>query len=133
MLSLFLFITVAVQAQTLPGFVTALVEERAEEGASAEDLVLYYERLLRQPLNLNDASRLQLEETGLFTLFQVESLLAWRERYGAVRSATEWALVEGFTPEVVAQLRPFFTLGEPSAAKAANTPESRPEKAYAIV
>ena len=119
MLSLFLFITVAVQAQTLPGFVTALVEERAEEGASAEDLVLYYERLLRQPLNLNDASRLQLEETGLFTLFQVESLLAWRERYGAVRSATEWALVEGFTPEVVAQLRPFFTLGEPSAAKAA--------------
>ena len=110
----------------LPEAVAALIEQMAERAAEAgddgyggtagvEDLVRYYEQLLRQPLNLNAATRLQLEETGLLTLFQVESLLAWRERYGAVRSVTEWALVEGFSAEAVAQLRPFFSLAEPAA------------------
>lgn len=97
-----------------------LAERAAEEGedgyggaAGMEELVRHYEQLLLKPLNLNAATRKQLEETQLLTLFQVESLLAWRERYAALRSATEWALVEGFSPEVVAQLHPFFTLGEP--------------------
>lgn len=102
-----------------------LIEQMAERAAEAGDdgyggaagmeaLVRYYEQLLRQPLNLNAATRLQLEETGLLTLFQLESLFAWRERYGAVRSATEWALVEGFSPETVARLQPFFSLGDPA-------------------
>lgn len=107
-----------------------LIEQMAERAAEAGDdgyggaagmeaLVRYYEQLLRQPLNLNAATRLQLEETGLLTLFQVESLFAWRERYGAVRSATEWALVEGFSPETVARLQPFFSLGDPAARQQA--------------
>ena len=109
----------------LPEAVTVLIEQMAERAAEAGDdgyggaagmeaLVRYYEQLLRQPLNLNAATRLQLEETGLLTLFQLESLFAWRERYGAVRSATEWALVEGFSPETVARLQPFFSLGDPA-------------------
>ncbi len=114
----------------LPEAVTVLIEQMAERAAEAGDdgyggaagmeaLVRYYEQLLRQPLNLNAATRLQLEETGLLTLFQVESLFAWRERYGAVRSATEWALVEGFSPEMVARLQPFFSLGDPAARQQA--------------
>lgn len=114
----------------LPEAVTVLIEQMAERAAEAGDdgyggaagmeaLVRYYEQLLRQPLNLNAATRLQLEETGLLTLFQVESLFAWRERYGAVRSATEWALVEGFSPETVARLQPFFSLGDPAARQQA--------------
>ncbi|MBR3064726.1 MAG: hypothetical protein IKG90_03630 [Bacteroidales bacterium] len=109
----------------MPEAVTVLIEQMAERAAEAGDdgyggaagmeaLVRYYEQLLRQPLNLNAATRLQLEETGLLTLFQLESLFAWRERYGAVRSATEWALVEGFSPETVARLQPFFSLGDPA-------------------
>ena len=85
-----------VQAQELPVSVTTRIEQLAEEGVAADELVRYYEGLLLSPLNLNAASREKLEETGLLTLFQVESVLAWRERYGAVRSFTEWALVEGF-------------------------------------
>ena len=121
---LMVFVSVGMRAQELPEAVTALIEQMAERAVEnsgggsggtscVEDIVRYYEELLRQPLNLNAATRLQLEETGLLTLFQVESLLAWRERYGAVRSVTEWALVEGFTPESVAALKPFFALGEP--------------------
>lgn len=112
-LILFSFSFVARAQAVLPASVTAWIEQLSEEGSATEALVHYYEELLQHPLNLNAASRLQLEETGLLTLFQVESLLAWRERYGAVRSETEWALVEGFSPEAVSQMHPFFSLGEP--------------------
>ena len=65
----------------LPEPVTALIEQLAERAAEAgddgsggaagvEELVRYYEHLLRRPLNLNAATRLELEETGLLTLFQ---------------------------------------------------------------
>ena len=103
--------------EILPERIAELVEQLSEQGIPAEDLVSRFERMLRNPFNLNAVSREQLEETGLLTLFQVESLLAWRERYGAVRSYAEWALVEGFSPEAVAQLRPFFVLGEPGGPR----------------
>lgn len=99
-------------AQELPLAITTLIEQLAEQGGDVEELVRYYEGLLARPINLNAASRAQLAETGLLTLFQVESLLAWRERYGAIRSATELGLVEGFTPEDAKALRPFFAFGD---------------------
>ena len=55
-------------------------DESYAGGSGVEEMVLYYEHLLRQPLNLNAASRLQMEETGLLTLFQQESLIDWRAR-----------------------------------------------------
>ena len=112
---LFIFwMPVLAQAQVLPESVTALIEQLAEEGSDAEALVRYYEGLLRSPLNLNAVSREQLEETRLLTLFQVESLMAWRDRYGGIRSAMELTLVEGFSPELVTELRPFLDFGEPT-------------------
>ena len=105
------------QAQELPAMITTLIEQLAEQGGDAEELVRYYEELLASPINLNAASRTQLEETGLLTLFQVESLLAWRKRYGAIRSATELGLVEGFTPEAAQILRAFFSFGDPAPAR----------------
>ncbi|MBQ1832110.1 MAG: helix-hairpin-helix domain-containing protein, partial [Bacteroidales bacterium] len=112
---LFIFkVSAPAQAQALPESVTALIEQLAEQGSEAEALVRYYEGLLHSPLNLNAASRAQLEETRLFTLFQVESLVAWRERYGGIRSAMELSLVEGFSQEQVAELRPFLDFGDPA-------------------
>ena len=110
-----------VRAQdVLPQTVVQFVEQLSEEGGGSEELLRYYERLLERPLNLNAASREQLEELGLLTLFQVESLLAWRESYGAVRSATELSLVDGFSPERVAMLRPFVDFGEPPSGRKAS-------------
>lgn len=102
-----------VQAQeSLPQFIVNIIEEQAAEGASAEELVLHYEGLMSRPLNLNAVSRRSLEESGLLTVFQVESLLAWRERYGSIRSMTELGLVEGFDAEFVSELKPFVRIGE---------------------
>ena len=110
----FISFSVPMQAQELPAAITTLIEQLAEQGSDAEELVRYYEGLLLSPLNVNAATRAQLEETGLLTLFQVESLLAWRERYGAIRSATELGLVDGFTPEEALVLRVFFAFGDPA-------------------
>ena len=82
----FLFSTHAARSQeALPERVAALLEQLSEQGADVESLSQYYEALLRRPVNLNAASRLQLEELGLLTLFQTESLLAWRERCGGMK------------------------------------------------
>ena len=54
-----------VQAQELPVSVTTRIEQLAEEGVAADELVRYYEGLLLSPLNLNAASPEKLEETGL--------------------------------------------------------------------
>ena len=105
--------------EVLPESVTALIEQLSEQGSDAEELQHYYEGLMARPLNVNGATRAQLEETGLLTLFQVESLLAWRSRYGAVRSVSELSLVEGFSPEEAARLRPFLFFGEPAAHRPA--------------
>ncbi|MCR5708936.1 MAG: hypothetical protein K6G79_00470 [Bacteroidales bacterium] len=120
---LFVFLSAgAAHAQaSLPESVISLVEQLSGEEGGAESLMYYYEALLEHPLNLNAATRAELEETGLMTLFQIESLMAWRQRYGAVRSSLEWALVEGFSPESVAQIEPFFTLGEPSPVTPVST------------
>ena len=120
------------QAQgSLPRFVVDQIEAAAAEGASAEDLILHYEGLLAQPLNLNAATRRELEASGLLTLFQQESLLAWRERYGAIRSAAELALVDGFPPEIVAELKPFIRFGEAAPARSfSNTTTLRGRKKW---
>ena len=111
---LFVFFFLPARAQeVLPESVVALIEQLAEDGADAETLVSRFEALLLNPLNVNAATREQLEATGLFTLFQAESLAAWRDRYGGIRSASELALVEGFSPELVAGLRPFLSFGDP--------------------
>ena len=69
---LFFFkVSAPVQAQELPESVTALIEQLAEQGSDAEELVRYYEGLVHNPLNLKAVSRAQLEETGLLTLFHV--------------------------------------------------------------
>lgn len=108
-----------VRAQELPASITTRLEQLAEAGGDAEELVRYYEGLMLSPLNVNAATRSQLEDTGLLTLFQVESLLAWRDRYGAVRSFTELGLVEGFTAADAAALRDFFAFGDPAPDRAA--------------
>lgn len=76
-----------------------------------------YEALSRHPLPLNSCSRARMMETGLFTAYQVESLLDYRERCGPVLSQRELSLVDGFNAELAGHLMPFVSLGnDPSSA-----------------
>ena len=109
---LLLLLVLAARAQEVPSGIEEILEQLqdAESGASAEELLQWYESLLLAPLNLNAATRSQLEELRLLTLFQIESLLEYREEYGDLLSFSELAAVDGFNRDLVETLRPFITL-----------------------
>ena len=93
--------------------IDAAVEQMAEDGATDSDIEDYVQRmeaLASRPLNLNAASREQLESCGLFNPFQTASLLDYRKEYGALLSMAELALVDGFSAEFAARIAPYVTL-----------------------
>lgn len=109
----------SVRAQDVLSGIGELLEQLqdSESGAPADELLQWYESLLLAPLNLNAATRSQLEELRLLSLFQIESLLEYREEYGAILSYSELAAVDGFNSELVGTLRPFITLEDLPAGR----------------
>ena len=79
------------------------------EELSAEELERY-EDLRRKPLDLNRCSRSRLLACGLFTPFQVASILEHRRQGGEILSLTELMLIEGFTSRKVDALRHFIVI-----------------------
>ena len=79
------------------------------EELSAEELERY-EDLRRKPLDLNRCSRSRLLACGLFTPFQVASILEQRRQSGEILSLTEFMLIEGFTSRKVDALRHFIVI-----------------------
>lgn len=81
---------------------------------SAEEMDSYeVERLsdfLEHPLKINLASSSRLSSSGLFTRYQVASLVDYRARHGNVMSFAELAVVDGFGEDFVARLAPFVSL-----------------------
>lgn len=112
-ISCFLVTALAAYAQDLPAGIGEMLEQlqESESGSSVEELVQWYETLLLKPLDINSASRSQLEELQVLSLFQIESLLDYREEYGGLLSYAELEAVDGFSRELVAALKPFITLG----------------------
>ena len=64
-----------------------------------------------QPLNLNSSSAEELERTGLFTPYQLNNLLEYREKYGEIYSIYELAAIPGFHPSKVKEIQPFIRTG----------------------
>ncbi len=96
-------------AQELPPWLLRTIEQQAENGDRTESLLEHYERLAERRPCINLLSRRQLEATRLLTLFQVESILDYRRRYGDILSAAELSLVDGFDREQAGYLSRFFS------------------------
>lgn len=69
-----------------------------------------FEHLAETPLPINLASRIRLESSGLFSDYQVASLLAYREESGDILSFSELAAVDGFGREMAEALSVFVSL-----------------------
>ena len=67
------------------------------------------EHLLAHPLRINELSRSRLLSSGLFSRYQVATLLDWRENEGDILSAGELALVDGFGLRQAELLAPFLS------------------------
>lgn len=69
-----------------------------------------FEALAAHPVPINTASRSRLLSCGLFSAFQVASLIDYRERCGDILSFAELAAVDGFPEAGAGALRRFVSL-----------------------
>lgn len=122
-------------AYAQPGtYLEEIVASEAESGAGydvVEDVRERLARLRRRPLDLNRASRRELEQSGLFSQFRTVSLLDYRERTGDILSFRELAGIPGFGEEFVRAVRDYVTLGS-SAAPGRSSAERSPWSAEAL-
>lgn len=77
-----------------------------------QDLIDYYE----SPLNLNEATREDLEKFRFLTEFQIAGCWAYLEKHRPVYSLFELALIKGFDEETIRSLMPFICI-KPVAEK----------------
>lgn len=99
-------------AQELPAGIVRMIESQCEDGrGDPEAMAEYFLYLIRHPLDINDADREDLESFPLLTPFMVVSLLEYRSEFGAVASAGELAMVDGFDAASVQDILPFITFG----------------------
>ncbi|MFZ5941514.1 MAG: hypothetical protein ACOYXB_13155 [Bacteroidota bacterium] len=86
------------------------ITESESNTSSLELLAEQYEQLRLNPLNLNTATAAELTGSGLFTPFQVFSLLEYRDKYGPFFTTGELAALPGFREEDLLPLLPCLTL-----------------------
>jgi len=71
--------------------------------------------LAAKKLKINSAGRVKLQESGLFSAYQIESVIDRRSRLGDICSLEELGTVDGFKPETVGAFWMFLSF-EPSSA-----------------
>lgn len=90
-----------------------LIEEIVSNSEEELDYTTLYEELtmyLNDPLNLNVATKEQLEKLYLLNEFQINSLLNYRKKYGGFLSLYELQLVYGFEIDDIKKMLPFVTV-----------------------
>ena len=75
-----------------------------------ENEIEHYFSLAENPLRINCLTRSKLMSSGLFSMYQVASLIDYRTRNGDILSISELADVDGFGMETVEALSPFISL-----------------------
>lgn len=72
-----------------------------------ESVLEKFEHYAAHPVEINFSTRSRLLSTGLFSAFQVASLLDYRARCGDILSSAELGAIDGFGPAFAEALRPF--------------------------
>lgn len=89
------------------------IEEISYNTDKEIDLITLYENLtyyINEPLNLNSATKEDLEKLQLLSDFQINSLLKYIKDYGQLLSIYELLNVNGFNQEYVRLILPFVTV-----------------------
>lgn len=81
----------------------------------SEEEISRFQSLADHPLDLNRAARSRLISSGLFSQYQVASIIDYRSRTGDILSWKELALVDGFSEELAQALRFFLVLDSNNA------------------
>lgn len=88
-----------------------LLEERASD-ESNEDLLEDYLFYLENPININSEEVVHLEEIGLLSAFQIETLRQYRWQFGDLLFLDELLMLDGFTNATVSVIGPLVYFGK---------------------
>lgn len=88
-------------------------DENIDYNTLVDDLLIYSER----PLNLNAATRDDLERLVILDDIAINSLLKHREENGKLLSILELQGIKGFSLNVIRTIMPFVTVSEQGAAR----------------
>lgn len=108
MKSLLLIAVLVVPADCQQAMLTLSGASCVEELSSDE--VLRYQALSEHPLDLNLAGESRLRSSGLFSPFQLASLLEYRRESGDILSFAELGLIDGFSRSFAEALSYFVSL-----------------------
>lgn len=92
-------------AQDFDYSIDALIDREAAD-IDPEDIALLVS-LRRDPLDINQAGRSELEQLPWITPALAGAIVAWREKHGPFGNAGELTRVQGFTPALVTRISPF--------------------------
>ncbi|MFA7115642.1 MAG: hypothetical protein WC140_00175 [Bacteroidales bacterium] len=97
------------------------LELLAEEGGNnLEEIFQYYEFLKEDPLDVNTVTENELESLLVLNIFQIMSLLEYRNDCGDILSYKELELVDGFNPDIVKMLNPYLKIKTKNISKIRN-------------
>src|SRR5688572_4377887 len=92
-----------------------MVEQIAGQQPEEQDLSIITENLSSladHPIALNSAEKEELKQSGLFTDFQVESLIKHLSEYGKLLAPQELQQIEGFDLATIHRFLPYIKTGD---------------------
>lgn len=84
-----------------------------EHAAAFEQTHEMISALIQNPLEINNCNERQLEESGLFTPFQVFGIMKYKNKYGPFFSVYEMAAIPGFSQEWLRLIHPLLLFEPP--------------------
>ena len=101
----------------IPDAIKPILEEIAEgKDDNGDDWADYLLWLAQHPLNINSATREQLEKVVFLNPYQIENLHSYIYDYGQIVSIYELTAIKGFDPQVIRWLSAFVTTEEADTA-----------------
>lgn len=89
--------------------ISAYLGTESDENLNSQDME-YLHELYSRPLEINLSDQSRLITSGLFTAYQVASLLMYRKMHGDVLSFSELASLDGFDRDFTERTAPFISL-----------------------
>lgn len=93
-----------------------LSENLGNESADLTTLVENLQYYSEHPLNLNNATREELQDFMLLTDVQIDNLLDHRERFGALMNLYELQTIDGFDLATINKILPYVKVAEMNGA-----------------
>jgi hypothetical protein len=109
--ALAIFICLKVEAQEFDHY--SVISDLIGSWTSTEvppEEVERLERLVEHPIKINMDNLSRIKESGLFTQYQMASLVDYRSNHGDILSLNELAALDGFGDAFVRKIAPFVSL-----------------------